>query len=145
MHTTAAHALRRVAQLLRLAADTLDPPILTQQMGQPASPTTAPTDDAYLVTLTPSRRLQPVPRPPEPRRSEHRSALASTTGSSSLGQKLRVPSSHARSRTNHPRADQSRRPPMTHTTPRRILQGALIFLLSAATAAWRELQAPRGW
>jgi hypothetical protein len=33
MHTTAAHALRRVAQLLRLAADTLDPPILTQQMG----------------------------------------------------------------------------------------------------------------
>jgi hypothetical protein len=34
---------------------------------------------------------------------------------------------------------------MTHHTPRRILEGALIFLLSAATAAWRELRAPRGW
>jgi hypothetical protein len=34
---------------------------------------------------------------------------------------------------------------MNHTTPRRILEGALIFLLSAATAAWRELRAPRGW
>jgi hypothetical protein len=34
---------------------------------------------------------------------------------------------------------------MTRLTPRRIIEGALIFLLSAATAAWRELQAPRGW
>jgi hypothetical protein len=33
---------------------------------------------------------------------------------------------------------------MTRTT-RRVLEGALVFLLSAATAAWRELQAPRGW
>jgi hypothetical protein len=34
---------------------------------------------------------------------------------------------------------------MTHITARRVLEGALIFLLSAATAAWRELQPPRGW
>jgi hypothetical protein len=33
---------------------------------------------------------------------------------------------------------------MTRTT-RRIIEGAVILLLSAATAAWRELQAPRGW
>jgi hypothetical protein len=34
---------------------------------------------------------------------------------------------------------------MTHHTPRRILEGALILILSAATAAWRELRTPRGW
>lgn len=33
MNTTLATLLRRTAQLLRLAADELDPPIITQQMG----------------------------------------------------------------------------------------------------------------
>jgi hypothetical protein len=35
--------------------------------------------------------------------------------------------------------------PMTHLTPRRILEAALIFTLSAIAGAWRELQPPRDW
>jgi hypothetical protein len=34
---------------------------------------------------------------------------------------------------------------MTHKTPRRIAEAALILALSAIAGAWRELQAPRHW
>ena len=34
---------------------------------------------------------------------------------------------------------------MTHTTPRRILEGTIVLLLSMAAAAWRELTTPRDW
>jgi hypothetical protein len=80
MHTTAAQALRRIAQALRLVADQLDPPI----------------ERSPSATMTHARVTIPA-----------------TT--------------------------------MTHTTPRRIIEGALIFTLAAITAAWRELRTPRGW